>query len=291
MHDPFILKTFNEYLLVDKVKEVSKLPKRWDHYHDFYEIYFSLGNEMNYFIDNEVYTIDKDDIVFIQPYLFHGTLYTPGTERSRILILFHPKILQQIGIFDTNGLSEKIKELFMTKKKVSFKSNKSKELLRNAVIHLYNISQSINASFKEVKMQCALIELFVTILDLASDESYENSTPMLSPKEKLVYNVIRYINENYTLDLTLEGICKELYISKYHLCHAFKDVTGATVIQFINKKRLSEAERLLRYSTLNITAICHEVGFNNVGYFINLFSKNYQCTPNTFRKQLQNSNP
>lgn len=289
MNDPLTLKTFNEYLLVDKTSSISKSPKRWDHYHDFYEIYYSLGNEMNYFIDNEVYTINKDDIVFIQPFRFHRTVYSSESQRARILILFHPMILQQTDFYDSYNLSKKVKELFLSKKKISFKSDKSKEQLYHAMIHLYNISQSTQTTFKDVKMQCALIQLFATILDLTSDENLEQSVPMLSPKEKLTYQVIRYINENYTLDITLEKICQDLYVSKSYLCHVFKEITGVTVINFINRKRLSESERLLRYSSLNVTDICHKVGFNSVGYFINLFSKNYKCTPNAFRKQLKNS--
>ncbi len=286
MHDPYIFKTFDENLLVNRTNDFSNTSKRWDHYHDFYEIYYYLGNEMNYFIDNKVYSISNNDMVFIQPYLFHRTVYKPGSEKSRILILFHPKLLQQISILENDEFSHKVRDFFLTKKKFSLQSEKSKKLLYDAVMHLYNASV-MNSSYKAIKMQCALIELFTTICDLSSDETVENSTPMLSPKEKLVYNVIRYINENYTLDITLDAICEKLFVSKYHLCHTFKEITGVTVIHFINKKRLSEAERLLRYSTLSITEVCHSVGFNSVGHFINLFSKNYNCTPNAFRKNIR----
>lgn len=286
MFDPYIYKTFDEYLLVDKAKNHSDSSKRWDHYHDFYEMYYYLGNEMTYFIDNEAYAVSKNDLVFIQPFLFHRTVYQYENERSRILILFHPKILQQISL-SSEELSGKIQELFLSKRKVSFRNEKSKKQLDNAVMHLYNVFQTIASDYKKIAMLCALIELFITILDLSSDESYETSTPVLSPKDKLVYNVIRYINENYTQDITLEEICRTLYISKFYLSHTFKEITGVTVITFINKKRLSEAERLLRYSSLTITEICHTVGFNSIGHFIKLFTKYYQCTPNAFRKSIE----
>ncbi len=286
MYDPYIHKTFDEYLLVDKTNNHTDSSKRWDHYHDFYEMYYYLGNEMTYFIDNEVYTVRENDLVFIQPFLFHRTVYQHENERNRILILFHPKILQQISLY-SEELSGKMQELFVSKRKVSFRNDKSKKRLDHAVMHLYNIFRTITSDYKKIAMLCALIELFITILDLSSDEIYEASTPKLSPKDKLVYKVIKYINENYTQPITLEDICNTLYVSKFYLSHTFKEITGVTVINFINKKRLSEAERLLRYSSLNITEVCHAAGFNSVGHFINLFSKDYQCTPNAFRKGIE----
>ncbi|MGF7146077.1 AraC-like DNA-binding protein [Anaerotaenia torta] len=286
MYDPYIHKTFDEYLLVDKANNHVDSSKRWDHYHDFYEMYYYLGNEMTYFIDNEVYTVRENDLVFIQPFLFHRTVYQHENERSRILILFHPKILQQISLY-SEELSNKMQEIFSSKRKVSFRNDKSKKLLDHGVMHLYNVSRTITSDYKKIAMLCALIELFITILDLSSDEIYETSTPKLSPKDKLVYKVIRYINDNYTQPITLEEICSNLYISKFYLSHTFKEITGVTVVNFINKKRLSEAERLLRYSSLNITEVCHAVGFNSIGHFINLFTKDYQCTPSAFRKRIE----
>ncbi|QOV19334.1 helix-turn-helix transcriptional regulator [Blautia liquoris] len=285
MYDPYTNKTFGDDILINRADDSKNTTKRWDHYHDFYEIYYYYGNEMNYFIDNKVYTVKKNDVVFIQPYLFHRTVYRSGSTRKRILILFHPKILEYIKTLD-EPLHHAISSLFSTKKILSLSSVKSKQLLHNFIMRLYETSVQ-SSSYQSLKMQNDLINLFITFDDLSSDEVKDKSAPMLSSKEKLVSNVIEYINHNYTYDITLETICEELFVSKYYLCHTFKETTGVTVINFVNKKRLSEAERLLRYSSQSITDICHLVGFNSIGHFINLFSKYYDCTPGTFRKRLQ----
>ncbi|NLL70283.1 MAG: helix-turn-helix transcriptional regulator [Epulopiscium sp.] len=287
MHDPYTRKTFNEYIIVDQSDQFSGASKRWDHYHDFYELYFYLGKEMSYFIDTKTYAIYKNDIVLIEPFLLHKTVYHPTSERNRILVLFHPQILTVMDGIENEGLAHQIKNLFAKRRKFSFKSDHSKELFYNAMQQLLQASLTTHSSFKNIRLRCALTELFITFLDLSYDEDVEESNPALSPKEKLVHNVITYINENYTSDITLEMICKELYISKYYLCHTFKETTGVTVISFIHTKRLSEAERLLRYSTLNITEISHAVGFNSISHFINLFKKAYKCTPTVFRKKLE----
>lgn len=287
MHDPYTRRTFNEYIIVNKSDKLSDASKRWDHYHDFYELYFYLGKEMSYFIDTKTYTIYKDDIVLIEPFLLHKTVYNPTSERNRILVLFHPQILSFMDGPENEGVAHEIEMLFAQKRKFSFRSTDSKKLFFDAMQRLLHASQTENSSFKNTKVRCTLTELFITLLDLSYDEDIEESNHTLSPKEKLVHDVITYINENYTSDITLEMICKELYVSKYYLCHTFKETTGVTVISFINTKRLSEAERLLRYSALNITEICQAVGFNSISHFINLFKKAYQCTPSVFRKNLE----
>ncbi|NLC67425.1 MAG: helix-turn-helix transcriptional regulator [Clostridiaceae bacterium] len=61
------------------------------------------------------------------------------------------------------------------------------------------------------------------------------------------------------------------YISQFHLCHTFKDITGISIMEFINRKRLVEAKKLLKYTNLSITDISNMVGFNSVSRFISLF--------------------
>lgn len=58
-----------------------------------------------------------------------------------------------------------------------------------------------------------------------------------------IANVIKYINENITDDLTLEKISDALFISKYYLCRNFKKTTGMTVLDYVKERRISMAKK------------------------------------------------
>lgn len=280
MHDIYDRNTFSEQFIVSRSKVSTNTTMKWDHYHDFYEIYYYLGNEMNYFIDNKTYNVKKHDIVLIDTYMLHHTLYTPQNHGERILILFHPDTLKLLGDLD---LIEKAKILFK-KKKISFSADNTQIIgsIMGRICDYYVNSHP----YKELKAKFAMLELLLTILELYKDEIPEDPTFEMSPKEKRVSEIVTYINSNYQYNITLDTLCKELYINKFYLCHIFKEITGLSVIDFINTKRLAEAERLLKYSSLSITDICQAVGFNSISHFINLFKKSYQCTPRAFRNSL-----
>lgn len=281
MKDELLKSTFSEQLIVNRSKISAKANMRWDHYHDFYEIYYYLGNEMNYFIDNTTYNVRKHDVVLIDRYMLHRTLYTSQNHGERILILFHPNILKA---FDNSELSESVRKLFQ-KKKLSFKSERI-EVIDGIMNRLYSYFPEVPSLIGEAKVKLSLLELLLILLELSHEETEEEPPHEISPKEKRVSEVVTYINSNYQSDITLDILCRELYINKYYLCHIFKEITGLSVIDFINTKRLAEAERLLRYSRLSITEICETVGFNSISHFINLFKKSYKCTPRAFRNSL-----
>lgn len=280
MHDLYDKNTFSEKFIVDRAKVSTETTMKWDHYHDFYEIYYYLGNAMNYFIDNKTYNVNKHDIVLIDTYMLHRTLYTPQNHGERILILFHPDILELLG---DNGLIEKVKTLFH-KKRLSFSAGNTQII--GSIMSRISDYYARSHPHKEIKSRFAMLELLLTILELYEDDIPEDPTYQMSPKEKKVSEIVTYINSNYQSDITLDTLCSELFINKYYICHIFKEITGMSVIDFINTKRLAEAERLLRYSSLSITDICQTVGFNSISHFINLFKQSYQCTPRSFRNSI-----
>jgi AraC-like DNA-binding protein len=209
-------------------------------------------------------------------------LYTPQNHGERILILFDPDIL---SLLSNEELIEKVKKIFQ-QKKVSLDScnQHSIDEIMNRICDYYFNSANPNG---EIKARLGLLELLLNVLELPQNNNAEIQTPEVSPKEKRVMEVVTYINSHYHSDINLGILCKELFINKYYLCHIFKEVTGLSVIDFINTKRLAEAERLLRYSRLNITDVCEAVGFNSISHFIDLFKKSYNNTPRGFRNSLE----
>ncbi len=61
-----------------------------------------------------------------------------------------------------------------------------------------------------------------------------------------VTRVQPYINNNYSKAISLEDICKEIHISKYHFCRKFKQVMGITVMEYILKTRVAAAKIFLQ---------------------------------------------
>jgi len=80
---------------------------------------------------------------------------------------------------------------------------------------------------------------------------------------------------------------KKMNISPKHLNAICKQSTNKTVTELIHGRILTEAKRLLSYSTLNIKQISFDLGFNDLSYFQRFFKKRTGKTPREFRQEHQ----
>ena len=95
--------------------------------------------------------------------------------------------------------------------------------------------------------------------------------------------VFRYIQEHYGEPLTLDMVADAANMSRSYFCGFFRNVTGNTLTQYLMKLRVDKARELLLQSSLNITEIGYEVGFENHSYFDKVFKKLHGVTPLDFR--------
>ncbi len=188
-------------------------------------------------------------------------------------------------IADKNVL-KKITDLFKFENKIELKNpthtSSIHSLIFEIVSHYYSPSP-----YGLLTAKLKLVELCLQIVEFNDiqkpDSSYGN--PIQKKSGNVVVEIIKYINENFSSKITLDDLVEKFFVNKYYLCHIFKNETGLSIIDFVNNKRISEAEKLLRYSDLSITEICYKVGFNSINHFLKLFKNNYNLTPKKFKAQ------
>lgn len=71
----------------------------------------------------------------------------------------------------------------------------------------------------------------------------------------------------------------QMNMSRSNLLRKVKKITDLSVSQFISEVRLKHAMELLKTSTLNVSEISHQVGFNSTSYFIKCFREYYGYPP------------
>lgn len=96
--------------------------------------------------------------------------------------------------------------------------------------------------------------------------------------------VIDYIFNHLHGRITLGELAEQAGFSSTYLSFLFKAETGDTITEFIQKKRISEAESLLRYSEFTPSEISQYLGFCSQSHFTSTFKKYTGMTPAQFRK-------
>lgn len=92
-----------------------------------------------------------------------------------------------------------------------------------------------------------------------------------------------YIKKNYSRDLTLDEVSKEVHVSPYYFSKLFKDETGENFVEYLAKVRIAQAKRMLMDSSISIKQICLTVGYGDPSYFSRIFKKYEGVTPSEFR--------
>jgi len=100
----------------------------------------------------------------------------------------------------------------------------------------------------------------------------------------VIGQVVRYIEEHYRHNLSLESIAEQFNYSPRHLSTRFKGETGFSLIEYLIRFRLHHAEKLLRNTDVPLKDIAEEVGYSDVYYFSRLFRKYNGQSPIRYRK-------
>ena len=101
--------------------------------------------------------------------------------------------------------------------------------------------------------------------------------------ETLIIKLQKYIDENLRENLSVDILCAYLSVSKRELYHLVKNESGCTPAELVKTKRLEYAKKLLKETTLKISAIAEKCGIGDYNYFSKLFKKKYGLTPREIR--------
>ncbi len=109
----------------------------------------------------------------------------------------------------------------------------------------------------------------------------------LYPGDELCKQVIegkKFIDNNFTENISLDNIAGKAFYSKFHFLRLFKLLYGVTPHQYLTSLRIKKAKQLLR-ENISTPGICITVGFNSISSFKALFKKHTSFTPSSYKKQ------
>ena len=106
--------------------------------------------------------------------------------------------------------------------------------------------------------------------------------------DRVVDQVVEYINEHYNEPLTLDDLSERFFISKYHLLRKFDAQVGTTVHRYILQKRLLIAKQLLAGGVAPSEA-CGYCGFGDYANFYRAFRAEYGMTPRQYVQSVRDT--
>jgi len=103
-----------------------------------------------------------------------------------------------------------------------------------------------------------LAEIIVHDKDYASDDYRINK-------------IINHISMHYSEKLTVKALAAKVNLDEDYFGHLFKRKTGTTVLKYINKIRIRNAENMLQSGNFKIYEVAEQCGFSDVYHFYKAF--------------------
>ncbi len=223
------------------------------HGHDnIYEIIMLINGDLEFHVEGSIYKPKKYDIVIVRPKELHELISISNEPYKRFTLhitqdfflkyncerfeeIFNNRRLGENNLIPSNFVEENLKDLCF---KIEKYFEKGEYQVANAV----------------------LIE-FLYILNTANGEPTKPTN-----RYKRINDIIDYINENLTEQLTLEDVAEQFFIDKFYLCKVFKKNTSFTINQYISYKRVLLA-RELHDKGMSLMDASSNAGFNSYSNF------------------------
>lgn len=130
----------------------------------------------------------------------------------------------------------------------------------------------------------ALEFILLLILQHVSQEGSDRRNAD-EPGASLAWKAQQLIRTRFHLPLSTSQLAKELHCNADYLGRIYRREFHLTLTEAIQRQRVRAAEKLLLNNSLAIKEVAENCGFNDVGYFRQIFRKNTGLTPAAWKKR------
>lgn len=100
-----------------------------------------------------------------------------------------------------------------------------------------------------------------------------------------ILRAANYIENNLTNDINLDKIINCTGFSKFHFIRVFKSILGYSINDYVRRRKITEAAKLLIKTDMRIIDIAVMYAYNSQEAFTRAFKEVYDITPNLYRSQ------
>lgn len=105
----------------------------------------------------------------------------------------------------------------------------------------------------------------------------------MGKQQEIIKKSAKFMSEHFSEPLTLEQVASQVHLSTSYFSSLFKQTTGVTFKEHLNRIRIEESKQLLLHTDYSIIDIAISVGFEDQSYFSKVFKKRTGMSPKQFR--------
>lgn len=242
------------------------------HYGHTLEVIISLGVKGDYNIDGRPVPLMDDSILFIPPNVLHS-----GVLRvDRAAYILNLK-------FDFERLKPTVDiEYLLARQGLSVNMLMACRPDRQRTIAA--VQELIDTDADPFRRTAALLRLFGL---WAKGMSGSAEIPVSGEG---LHKLIAWTEQNYKNRITIDDAARVMHLSRSYFCSMFRQKTGMTYINYLNRLRIERAGRLL-LTGMTASQSSQACGFDDLSYFIQLFRRVTGLTTREFVEKYSRGAP
>lgn len=237
------------------------------HIHEECEIYLNLSGDVSFVVENNIYPVKPGDIIITRPFEYHHCVYHSNKLHKHFWILF------------SSSGNEYLFDTFFKRK-----SGNANHL----TLTPEDTESLISLCHKMTEyepLQSRKYYNFFKLINILQNADIVNDTEANYPADTTF--AINYINLHFGEAISVSEIAKGANVSINTLERHFMQTMNISPSEYIRKKRLANAVKLLS-GGCTVTEASGQSGFSDYSNFISLFKKTYGTTPLKYKKNKQN---
>lgn len=250
----------------------AKPPKLDLHTHKYYELLYLIEGDISYLIGDKLYKAVPGDIFITAPGQEHGISFNSNENYARHFIQFSDEVLSH--------MPQKLYTNF-TKNLCNNCNRIPAEIVKKYNLGLY-FNNVRNHLVKDSVMDDFMFRTYTMQLVAVLNSVSVDEILLHFDEKPIILELKDYIIKNIKNELSLDTIAAKFFMSKYHMCHIFRNETGMTIKNYINLQRIARARELLLNGSMPAD-IAKQCGFNDYSTFYRTFKRYTGFSPAEIR--------
>lgn len=265
------------------------------HAHDFIEIAYVASGTGIHRIGETEYPVSKGDLFIINFDIPHEFRSLPERSKPGLIVyncVFKPEFFDYglINSKDFHDITHHFLFRLLFPDEDSIPGDivllgKDSAELEQLYVKMYDEYYHQETGYVEM-LRAYVIELLVLIVRLFK-KAHASNNSLNHHRRQIIEAAMRYMMENYDKEIRLEELSMMSFFSRNYFCKLFKDTTGMTVSEYIQKLRIQEACKLLKGTNKSVLEISSLVGYNDIKFFNNVFKRNTGVSPTAYKKNFK----
>ena len=243
------------------IKKTSKhLPP---HLHNSLEMVCVTEGTLEFGVAQELFHMEKGDFAIAFPDVIHHYQVFSSGKNTAVYLFAHPVLAGQLQTSIQNYCP-------------------LNPVIKSSDLH-HDVKSALNTLIREKTLDPIIGQSYVQIILARCLPQYQMVEKKCIAGEDIVYKTVSYIAAHFKEELTLEKVAKELGVSKYVLSRMFSATFHENFNQYVNEQRLNYVGSLLECTSLSVTQICYDAGFQSQRTFNRAFMEKYRMSPREYR--------